>query len=93
MTEQELHQTREFQAARNLEDALNSMSWKPEVFAKSVRTFHRTLQQELFRTIVAIIKEMAADNYGVDFRNQASHDTAKAIVETGVLDEAYLPFI
>ena len=93
MTEKELQLTREFQAARNLEDALNSMSWKPEVFAKSVRTFHRTLQQELFRTIVAVIKEMAKDDYGVDLRNQASHDTAKAIVETGVLDEAYLPFI
>ena len=93
MTEQELQQSREFQAARNLEDALNSMSWNPDVFAKSVRTFHRTLQQELFRTIVAVIKEMAKDDYGVDLRNQASHDTAKAIVETGVLDEAYLPFI
>ena len=93
MTEKELQLTREFQAARNLEDALNSMSWNPDVFAKSVRTFHRTLQQELFRTIVAVIKEMAKDDYGVDLRNQASHDTAKAIVETGVLDEAYLPFI
>ena len=93
MTEKELQLTREYQAARALEDALNSMSWNPEVFAKSVRTFHRTLQQELFRTIVAVIKEMAKDDYGVDLRNQASHDTAKAIVETGVLDEAYLPFI
>ena len=93
MTEQELQQSREFQAARNLEDALNTMSWKPEIFAKSVRTFHRTLQQELFRTIVVVIKEMAKDDYGVDLRNQASHDTAKAIVETGVLEEAYLPFI
>ena len=88
MTEQELQQSREFQAARALEDALNTMSWKPEVFAESIRFY-----QELFRTIVAVIKEMAADNYGVDLRNQASHDTAKAIVETGILDEAYLPFI
>lgn len=93
MTEQELHQTREYQAARALEDALNNMSWNPEVFAKSIRTYHRTLQQELFRTIVAVIKEMAASDYGVDPRNQASHDTAKAIVESGILDEAYLPFI
>lgn len=93
MTEQELHQTREFQAARALEDALNNMSWNPTVFAKSVRTFHRTLQQELFRTIVAVIREMVAPDYGVDPRNQASHDTAKRIVESGILDEAYLPFI
>ena len=93
MTEQELHQTREYQAARALEDALNNMSWKPEVFAKSIRFYHRTLQQELFRTIVAVIKEIAASDYGVDPRNQASHDTAKALVESGILDEAYLPFI
>ena len=93
MTEQELQQSREFQAARALEDALNTMSWKPETFAKSIRFYHRTLQQELFLTILAVIKEMAADNYGVDPRNQASHDTAKAIVESGILDEAYLPFI
>ena len=71
MTEQELQQSREFQAARNLEDALNTMSWNPDVFARSVRTFHRTLQQELFRTIVVVIKEMAKDDYGVDLRNQA----------------------
>ena len=93
MTEQELQQSREFQAARNLEDALNTMSWKPEIFAKSVRTFHRTLQQELFRTIVAVIKEMAKDDYGVDLRNQGSHDTARAIIDSGVLDDSYLPFV
>lgn len=93
MTETELRQTREFQAARTLEDALNTMTWNPEVFAKSIRFYHRTLQQELFRTIVAVIKEMAADNYGTDPRNQASHDTAKAIVESGILDETYIPFI
>lgn len=93
MTETELRQTREFQAARTLEDALNTMTWNPEVFAKSIRFYHRTLQQELFRTIVAVIKEMAVDNYGTDPRNQASHDTAKAIVESGILDETYIPFI
>lgn len=93
MTESELRQTREFQAARTLEDALNTMTWNPEVFAKSIRFYHRTLQQELFRTIVAVVREMAADNYGTDPRNQASHDTAKAIVESGILDETYIPFI
>ena len=93
MTETELRQTREFQAARALEDALNTMTWNPEVFAKSIRFYHRTLQQELFRTIVAVVREMAADNLGTDPRNQASHDTAKAIVESGILDETYIPFI
>lgn len=93
MNEYELQQSREYQAAKDLENALNNMSWRPEVFAKSVRTYHRTLQQSLFRTIVAVIREMAASDYGVDLRNQASHDAAKAIVETGVLDDAYLPYV
>ena len=93
MTEQELQQSREFQAAKALEDALNTMSWNPEVFAKSIRFYHRTLQQELFRTIVAVIREMAEDDYGVDLRNQGSHDTARAIIDSGVLDDSYLPFV
>ena len=88
MNEYELQQSREYQAAKDLENALNNMSWR-----RSVRTYHRTLQQELFRTIVAVIREMAASDYGTDLRNQASHDTAKAIVESGVLDDAYLPFV
>ena len=93
MTETQLQETREFQAARALEDALNTMSWKPETFAKSIRFYHRTLQQELFRTLIAVIIEMAKGDFMTDPRNQASHETAKAIVETGILDEAYLPFI
>lgn len=88
-----IESTREYGAAKELEHALNDFGWRPVIFAKSVRTFHRTLQQELFRTVIAVIKEMAADDYGTDDRNQASHDTAKAIVETGVLDNTYLPFI
>ena len=91
--EYQLETTREYVAAKELENAINSFGWKPEVFAKSIRTFHRTLQQELFRTVIAVIKEMAEDDFGTDDRNQGSHDTAKRIVETGVLDEAYLPYI
>ena len=93
MTETELQTSREYVAAKELEHAINSFGWEPEVFAKSVRTFHRTLQQELFRTVIAVIKEMARDDFGTDDRNQASHDTAKAIVETGVLEETYLPYV
>ena len=79
MTEQELQQSREFQAARNLEDALNTMSWKPEIFAKSVRTFHRTLQQELFRTIVAVIKEMPDGDMKADVNGDTVIDSADIV--------------
>ena len=93
MTEIDLQTTREYVAAKELEHSLNSFGWKPEVFAQAVKTYHRTLQQELFRTIVATIKVIASDDNWVDGRNRASHETAKAIVESGVLEDTHLPFI
>lgn len=90
----EIENTREYVAAKELEHALNDFGWKPEIFAQAVRfSYHRTLQQELFRTVIAIIREIASDSNWVDDRNRASHETAKRIMETGVLEDAYLPFI
>ena len=88
-----LQMSREYQAAIELGDSMNDYSWNPERFAESVRFLHRTLQQTLFRTIIATIRYMAADSYGYDQRNQASHEIAKRIIESGALDEAYIPFI
>lgn len=52
----ELQESREYKAAKELERALNDMSWNPQKFAESTRYYHRTLQQELMKAIVAIIK-------------------------------------
>lgn len=89
----DLENTREYKAAMALEDALNSMSWDEKKFAQSVRFMHRTLQQNLFRTVIAVIREMGSDDFLTDDRNQAAHDTAKKILESGVLDVIYLPHI
>lgn len=89
----ELKNSREYKAAQELERALNDMSWNPKRFAESTRYYHRTLQQELMRTIVAIIQMVGDNGYGTDLRNQASHELCKRIVDSGALDEAYLPFI
>lgn len=89
----DLTNTREYKAAMVLEDALNSMSWDEKKFAQSVRFMHRTLQQNLFRTVIAVIREMGSDDFLTDDRNQAAHDTAKKILESGVLDVIYLPHI
>jgi hypothetical protein len=88
-----LKQTREYKAAEELADAVNSMGWKPEKFAKGMTLQHRTLQQEVMRTFVAMIHVMASDNYGFDDRNRGSHEAAKKMVESGILDKIYLPFI
>ena len=88
----ELQYSREYKAAQ-LERALNDYGWNPKRFAESTRYYHRTLQQELMRTIVAIIQMVGDENYGTDLRNQASHKLCKRIIDSGALDETYLPFI
>ena len=88
-----IEDSREYKAAQELERALNDYSWNPKRFAESTRYYHRTLQQELMRTIVAIIKMVGDKGYRTDLRNQASHELCKKIIESGALDEAYLPFI
>lgn len=47
--------SREYQAAKNLEDALNDMSWNEKEFAEACLTMHPTLQQTLYRTIVEVV--------------------------------------
>lgn len=89
----DIRNSRDFKAAKDLERALNDYGWNPERFAESTNYFHRTLQQELMKTIVVIIKKMGDDGYGTDLRNRASHELCKRIVESGLLDDTHLPFI
>ena len=89
----DIQNTREYKAAQDLERVLNDYGWNPERFAESTSYFHRTLQQELMKTIVSIIKMMGDDGYRTDLRNRAAHELCKRIVESGMLDDAHLPFI
>lgn len=84
-------ESREYQAAKSLEDAINDMSWNEKEFAKACCTFHRTLQQILFRTPVAVLREYADPNRSVDPRNEASKDGSRKLLE--VIDTLYIPFI
>ncbi len=90
---EQLKETREYKAAEALADAVNSMGWNPKKFAMGMTVQHRTLQQEVMRTFVAMIHVMASDDYGYDLRNKRSHEAARKMVESGILDEIYLPFI
>ena len=90
---EKMKQSREYKAAEALADAVNSMGWDPKKFANGLAIQHRTLQQEVMRTFVAMIHIMASDSYGYDDRNRGSHEAAKKMVESGILDEIYLPFI
>ena len=86
MERHELENSREFKAAKELEHALNDYGWNEKRFASAVTTFHRTLQQTLFRSMVEVIKTMGSEGY-------ASHEICKKIVESGVLEEDTIPFI
>ena len=90
---EQLKQSNEFKAVDNLMDSVNNMSWSPKKFALAVSMQHRTLQQEMMKSFVATIRLMASDDYGYDARNEGSHETAKKMVASGILDEIYLPFI
>ena len=67
-------ESREYKAAKQLEDAINDMGWNPKAFAQATTTFHRTLQQSLFRTIVEVLKVYADENRSTDPRNAASKE-------------------
>ena len=87
----ELENSREFKAAQELERALNDYGWNEKRFALATTTFHRTLQQTLFRTIVEILKVYADPQRRTDLRNKASIEGAKKLME--VLEELHIPFI
>lgn len=86
-----LEQSREYKAAMALEDAINDLGWDEKKFAQACMTMHRTLQQTLFRTIVAVLKQYADPDRSVDLRNQASKEGSQKLME--VLDSLYIPFI
>jgi len=85
----ELENSREFKAAQELARALNDYGWNEKRFALATTTFHKTLQQTLFRTIVEIL--YADPQRRTDLRNEASKEGAKKLME--VLEELHIPFI
>lgn len=86
-----LKQTREYKAAMALEDAINDMGWDERKFAQACTTMHRTLQQTLFRTIVAVLRQYADPERCTDPRNEASKEGSRKLME--VIDSLYIPFI
>ena len=87
-----LEDSREFKAARVLEDAINSFSFNPDRFAEAIPYMHRTLQQNFFRLVRSCVCKMAnAESWRIDPRNEASHKMCKAIAEP--MSEYSLPYI
>ena len=82
---------RKYKAAMDLEDALNDVCFDYKKFAESVKLYHPTLQQNLFRLIREIINVQADENRYYDARNKASHEMAQKLKV--VVENECLPYI
>lgn len=88
----QLAQSREYKAAKQMEQALNDYSFNPERFAEALPFFHKTLEQTFFRTVKATILAMAnRDPRRIDGRNEASYEMCKMLAP--MLQDTRLPFI
>ena len=73
---------------------LNSMGFNPEEFCKEFTKEHRTIQQNLTRLCIHWLCTCASDDYRFDGRNEASHEIAKALIESQDADFiGCIPFI
>lgn len=91
MERYKLEESREYKAAMALEDALNNTCFDYKKFAETVKLYHPTLQQNLFRLIREIINVQADENRYYDARNRASHEMARKL--KAVMENECLPYI
>lgn len=67
------------QAVSNM---LNNMSFNNRDFCKEMCREHRTIQQNFTRLCIEWLCTCASDDYRYDLRNEASHEVAKALIES-----------
>lgn len=61
---------------------LNSFTFDYEGFCKQMCKEHRTLQQSFTRLCIRWLCECSTDEYQYDGRNEASHEIAKALINS-----------
>ena len=87
----EIKDSREYQAAKQLEEALNDCGFDYKKFAEAIRYMHPTLQQNFYRLIKECILFMADENRYIDLRNRASFEGAQEVAE--IMRQQSIPFI
>lgn len=88
----ELKDSREFKAAKQLEEALNDYGFDYKKFTEAIPHMHPTLQQNLYRLIRECILFMAdKNNRYIDLRNRASLEGAQAVAE--IMRQQSIPFV
>lgn len=91
-----IEESREFKAAKELENALNDCGFKNSNFTAAIPTFHKTLEQNFMRLIVSSIRFMADDtNRHIDLRNKGAYETAKILNQAleEHKEDIYMPYI
>ena len=77
---------------KDLSQYVNSFSDKSLLFNAAMSNEHRTLQQSFTKLCLAWLEHVASDNYQTDLRNQASHEIAKALMDSFMEREKALGF-
>lgn len=87
--------TKNKEDARKVAEMLNSFfTFDYEGFCKAMSNEHRTLQQSFTRLCIHWLCTCASDDYRYDGRNEASHEVAKALIDSQDADFiGNLPFI
>lgn len=73
---------RDKENASKVAEMLNALNFNYEGFCKAMTHEHRTLQQNLTRLCIHWLSTCADDEYRYDGRNEASHQVAKALIES-----------
>lgn len=74
--------TKEQANVEMVSNMLNSMSFSQKDFCEAMTREHRTIQQNFTRLCLWWLCTCASDDYRYDLRNEASHEIAKALIES-----------
>ena len=77
-----MNPSRDKENAQKVSEMLNSFSFSCEGFCKEMTKVHRTIQQSFTRLCIHWLCTCASDEYRYDGRNEASHEIAKAIIDS-----------
>lgn len=81
------------QNAEQVAEMLNVFGFDNDGFCDAMCRQHRTLQQSFTRLCIAWLATCASDDYRYDGRNEASHEVAKALINSQDADFLGLPFV
>lgn len=81
------------QNAAQVAEMLNVFGFDNDGFCDAMCRQHRTLQQNFTRLCIAWLATCASDDYRYDGRNEASHEVAKALINSQGADFLGLPFV